>query len=96
LVPSSHLLTLTFELVFLKSFQPLSLHSLRRVALGSGGFDGVVMQIFGEPTEIAVANERVTGQVPAHLRFMELDKCFFSTLFTWKSLKELSDWSLFY
>lgn len=65
-------LTLTFELVVPHRIDPPLLHPLRRLALSPHRLDGVRVKVRAQPSQIAIADERIPCQMSARNRGMSL------------------------
>lgn len=60
----------TFEFFISQRFDASSMHAFGCIASGTASFDGVLMQIVGQPAQIAVTYKGVAGQVPEWIRFV--------------------------
>lgn len=56
----------TFTFIFGLSHlaDPSAVHPSRGLTSGAASFDGVCMQVLGQPPQVAIANERVACKVP--------------------------------
>jgi hypothetical protein len=55
--------SLTFDFLLAQRFNLSAVHLLGRFAFGAARFDRILVQIVGEPPQIAVANEGISCQM---------------------------------
>lgn len=54
---------LTFDLLLPQRLNLPSVHFLRCFALGAARFDRILVQVVGQPAQIAIANKRISCQM---------------------------------
>lgn len=60
--------TLTLEFLVTQHLDAAAMHTLGRLTACATRLDRILVQIIGQPAEIAIADERITRQMPATSR----------------------------
>lgn len=60
----------TFEFLVSQRFDATAMHTLWRITTGTAGFDGVFVQIVGQPAQVAVAHKWIACQMPMQSRLI--------------------------